>query len=114
MTNSIFVELLVLFSFMALICISQTARINIDVVSARQLAFLENIEKTSLNKKQTNSLNLKDNGLSIRLNQAGIFPIIIASNLTPFLIYGLKNFFEDILLIVNLLEKYLVLSLKFL
>jgi preprotein translocase subunit SecY len=78
------------------ICISQTARINIDVVSARQLAFLENLEKSSISNKTTNAFQLKENGLSIRLNQAGIFPIIIASNLIPFVSYltetlALKN-----------------------
>jgi len=75
---------------MGLICISQTARINIEVVSARQLAYLENIEKRNLREKNTGSFELKDTGLSIRLNQAGIFPIIIASNLLPFLSYILK------------------------
>jgi preprotein translocase subunit SecY len=38
-------QILFLLFLIILICISQTARINIDVVSARQLAFLENIEK---------------------------------------------------------------------
>ena len=53
---------------MMLICISQTARLNIDVVSARQLAFLENLEKSDLNSKQTKRLQLKENGLSIKLS----------------------------------------------
>jgi preprotein translocase subunit SecY len=87
-----------------LICISQSARINIEVISARQLAFLENIETESLNlqKKEKNSL-------SIRFNQAGIFPIIIASNLIPFLslfvnslnpqLRFLNNFFYYLLII---------------
>lgn len=39
------VEIAFLLFLMILICISQTARINIDVVSARQLAFLENLKK---------------------------------------------------------------------
>lgn len=69
------------------ICISQTARINIDVISARQLAFLENIEETTISNKSNKSFQVKENGLSVRLNQAGIFPIIIASNLIPFISY---------------------------
>jgi preprotein translocase subunit SecY len=72
---------------MVLICISQTARINIEVVSARQLAYLESIDRNAANEKNEKDSQLKDNGLSIRLNQAGIFPIIIASNLLPFLNY---------------------------
>jgi len=84
------VQLLFLLFLMILICISQTARINIDVVSARQLAFLENIEKNNLSEKFSKNFQIKDNGLSIRLNQAGIFPIIIASNLLPFISYFLE------------------------
>lgn len=79
----------------ALICISQTARITIDVVSARQLAFLEISEKASLSNKLTRQLQVKDTGLSIRLNQAGIFPIIIASNLLPLVTYLFGKIFKQ-------------------
>ena len=89
------VEVLFLLFLMILICISQTARINIDVVSARQLAFLENLEKSNLNNKESTAFQLKENGLSIRLNQAGIFPIIIASNLIPFTTYLTEKLFKD-------------------
>ena len=93
-SNFLSPEILFLLFLILLICISQTARINIEVVSARQLAFLENIEKRNLSEKLATDFQLKDNGLSIRLNQAGIFPIIIASNLLPFLSYGLEKFLE--------------------
>ena len=89
------IEVFFLLILMILICISQTARINIDVVSARQLAFLENLEKNNLNNKDTTVFQLKENGLSIRLNQAGIFPIIIASNLIPFTTYFTEKVFKD-------------------
>ena len=85
--NLFILQIIFLLFLMVLICISQTARINIDVVSARQLAFLEKNEKTGINDKFSKNLKVKDSGLSIRLNQAGIFPIIIASNLIPFLSY---------------------------
>jgi preprotein translocase subunit SecY len=88
---TLFLEITFLIALMILICISQTARINIEVVSARQLAFLENMEKNSLTNKIENSIQLKENGLSIRLNQAGIFPIIIASNIIPFFSYFLET-----------------------
>ena len=84
--NSI-LELSILLILMIFICISQTARINIDVVSARQLAYLENIEKNNLRVQQSKTFSIKDSGLAIRLNQAGIFPIIIASNLLPLFSY---------------------------
>jgi preprotein translocase subunit SecY len=89
---SLVTEIGVLLVLMMFICISQTARISIDVVSARQLAFLENAEKNLLKDQIQNEIKRKDNGLSIRLNQAGIFPIIIASNLLPFLSI-VTNFF---------------------
>jgi preprotein translocase subunit SecY len=88
-------QVIFLLFLMILICISQTARINIDVVSARQLAFLENIEKNNANEKFSKPMQTKDNGLSIRLNQAGIFPIIIASNLIPFFSYFTNGFFKS-------------------
>jgi preprotein translocase subunit SecY len=89
------VEIAFLLFLMILICISQTARINIDVVSARQLAFLENLEKSNLNNKDNTVFQLKENGLSIRLNQAGIFPIIIASNLIPFISFLTEKVLKD-------------------
>lgn len=91
-----FFQIFFLLLLMILICVSQTARINIDVVSARQLAFLEKNEKNSINDKFSKNLKIKDSGLSIRLNQAGIFPIIIASNLIPFLAYLTQSFSESI------------------
>jgi len=107
--NSLFfVEIFILLLLMVLICISQTARINIDVVSARQLAFLENIEKNTIKDKISTSYQIKDNGLSIRLNQAGIFPIIIASNLLPFISY-FSNFLGNDFKIINNLFYYLLI-----
>jgi preprotein translocase subunit SecY len=79
-----FLEIFLFFFLMLLICISQTARINIDVVSARQLAYLENMEKGNFRENILKTSTLNETGLSIRFNQAGIFPIIIASNLLPF------------------------------
>lgn len=84
---------IILFLFITLlICISQIIRIDIKVVSARQLAFLENLEKRTLKEKEEIKSLIKDSGLAIRLNQAGIFPIIIASNILPFISYITENF----------------------
>ena len=85
--NLLIIQLLFLLFLVLLICISQIARINIDVVSARQLAFLENIEKNNTSDKLTTNFQIKENGLAIKLNQAGIFPIIIAANIFPFFTY---------------------------
>lgn len=93
-TNTVFLEISLLLLLMLLICISQTARITIDVVSARQLAFLENFGGNNFTEKMSKSFQVKENGLSIRFNQAGIFPIIIASNIIPFLSYFSQLFFN--------------------
>lgn len=85
--NFLGIEMIFLLFLTLLICISQTARINIEVVSARQLAFLENIEKNNTSDKLTTNFQIKENGLAIKLNQAGIFPIIIAANIFPFFTY---------------------------
>lgn len=111
--NLFFVQIIFLLFLMILICISQTARINIEVVSARQLAFLENIEKTNINKKQANNLQIKENGLSIRLNQAGIFPIIIASNLLPFLSFLTNSFIGEFKLINNIFYYFLIIGFNY-
>jgi preprotein translocase subunit SecY len=68
-----------------LICISQMGRIYIPIVSARQLSFLE------LKTKDFSKLETKNSSLLIRFTQAGIFPIIIASNLFPILSYLFQN-----------------------
>lgn len=80
--------------FIVLICVSQTARVTIPLVSARQLAFLETLEKTTINNKLEESILSNENGLSIKLNQAGVFPIIIVSSLIPFL-YAIPNVFGE-------------------
>nr|YP_009545412.1 preprotein translocase subunit SecY [Mallomonas splendens]AYO28566.1 preprotein translocase subunit SecY [Mallomonas splendens] len=80
-------EFFLFFSVILLICICQTARIKIDVVSARQLVFLENEDNKGFVEKYLKNFQIKETGLTVRLNQAGIFPIIIASNIAPFLSY---------------------------
>ena len=107
------IEIGFLFTLMSLICISQTARINIEVVSARQLAFLENIEKQQFKSSLSQSLQLKENGLSIKLNQAGIFPIIIASNLLPFISYLTNNFIGNNQTINNVLYYLLIIGFNY-
>ena len=115
-TDSVFwIEVLFLLFLMILICISQTARINIDVVSARQLAYLENIEKTTVNQKITTTFQTKDtgNGLSIRLNQAGIFPIIIASNLLPFISFLVQSLNSELKIINNIAYYLLIIGFNY-
>lgn len=107
------IEIGFLFTLMSLICISQTARINIEVVSARQLAFLENIEKQQFKSSLNKSLQLKENGLSIKLNQAGIFPIIIASNLLPFISYLTNNFIGNNQTINNVFYYLLIIGFNY-
>jgi len=107
------IEVLFLLFLTLLICISQTARINIEVVSARQLAFLENIEKRNLSEKLSTNFQVKDNGLSIRLNQAGIFPIIIASNLLPFLSYAADSVFGPSKQLVNIFYYLLIVGFNY-
>jgi preprotein translocase subunit SecY len=107
------IEVLFLLFLIILICISQTARINIDVVSARQLAFLENMEKTNLNNKALNTTQLKESGLSIRLNQAGIFPIIIASNLLPILSYLTNNLSSNFKILNTIIYYLLIIGFNY-
>ena len=93
---SFFLEISFLFFLMFLICISQTARINIDVISARQLSILESAKQTLVSNKALKPMYDKKSGLAIRLNQAGIFPIIIASNIAPFLSFLGESIFGKV------------------
>jgi preprotein translocase subunit SecY len=98
---------------MIFICISQTARINIDVVSARQLAYLENIEKNNLRVQQSKTFSIKDSGLAIRLNQAGIFPIIIASNLFPFFSFFTESIGGQFKFITTIIYYLLIIGFNY-
>jgi preprotein translocase subunit SecY len=95
-SSSLLFETSYLFILIAIICISQTARFTIPIVSARQLVYLENLENSHLDNLQKR-FQKSENGLSIRLNQAGIFPIIIASNLLPFFSFFFQSFGNKIL-----------------
>lgn len=107
-------EIFILLVLIFFICISQTARVNIEVVSARQLAFLENFEKKYLDKNKIDLFfQLKENGLSIRLNQAGIFPIIIASNLMPFIGLFSNNLGINLNSINSLLYYVLIIAFNY-
>jgi len=107
-------EIAILLAMIFLICISQSARINIEVVSARQLAFLENYDKTLLNNNDVDIFfQLKEAGLSIKLNQAGIFPIIIASNLLPFIGLIFSNIGINSNLINSLLYYLLIIAFNY-
>ena len=112
-SNLLIPEVSFLLFLTLLICISQTARINIEVVSARQLAFLENLEKRNLSDKLTTNFQIKESGLSIRVNQAGIFPIIIASNLLPFLSYATENVLGPSKQILNLFYYLLIIGFNY-
>ena len=114
-TNDSFllIEIIFLLFLLVLICISQTARINIEVVSARQLAFLENLEKSNITENLTTTLQLKENGLSVRLNQAGIFPIIIASNLIPFFSYFTSNLVGQTKYLETIIYYFLIIGFNY-
>jgi preprotein translocase subunit SecY len=95
--------LLIFLLLFFLICLSQTSRISIDIVSARQLAFLEQKED------DRNKFLAKKSSLTLRLNQAGIFPIIIASNLLPFF-----SFFAQLKVILPILYYLLIIGCSYL
>lgn len=113
LNNTFIFQIMFLLFLIILICISQTARINIDVVSARQLAYLENLEKTNLTDKVATNSQIKETGLSIKLNQAGIFPIIIASNLLPFISLLTTRFVGQNNLISSILYYLLIIGFNY-
>lgn len=85
-----FLQIFLFVFFLFLLSLSQTAKLNIEVISARQLALLQekNLSLSEL------TIEKKQKGLAIKYNQAGIFPILIASNFITFL--GSLPFFKSI------------------
>ena len=107
------IQIVFILFLLLLICISQTARVNIDVVSARQLAFLENNQQETIKKRLNINLQNEENGLSIRLNQAGIFPIIIASNLLPFLSFFTNSLSSNFKFINDIIYYLLIIGFNY-
>jgi preprotein translocase subunit SecY len=80
-------EILFFIALLFLVINSQVVRYSINIVSARQLTLLQTKDfQADQNKPFVEKLSLvKDTGLAIKYMQAGIFPVIIASNIFPFL-----------------------------
>lgn len=83
-------EILILVLMCSLILCSQTLSGKLPIVAAKQIGYLkknktdESTEGKIL--QQADSLDvISNNNLLIKYNQAGIFPLIIASNVSPFL-----------------------------
>jgi preprotein translocase subunit SecY len=104
-------EILFLFLISGLILISQTARSEIPIVSARQLSFGSNFQNLTVIQTKGRQETISNNSLNIKFNQAGIFPLIIASNLLPFITYFVGNSFPKILL--NIIYYFLVLVFNY-
>lgn len=87
-------EFLFLLVLILILTIAQSARLTLRVVSARQLAALEKRDAEEEKYRRSTGRDLQfqsDVGLSIRYNQAGILPIIIASNLIPLISFQLPR-----------------------
>jgi preprotein translocase subunit SecY len=91
---SLFVELPAFYFLILLISFCQSRSEKIPIVSARQLSYLQ--------AKEVKQKDIARSYLPLKLTQAGVFPIILASNLSPFLSYFLSFFFGQS---VYLLEK---------
>ena len=107
------IEFFFLLILIAVLTISQSARLTLKVVSARQLAFLEKreIKEESFNRREriNPSQIANETGLAIRYNQAGIVPIIIASNLLPFLSFQL----ERTSIWINIVYSFLIIGFNY-
>jgi preprotein translocase subunit SecY len=105
------VELVFLFFISGLILITQTARFEIPIVSARQLSFTNDMEKNNVLEAKVRDQFIQKNSLNIRLSQAGIFPIIIAANILPFLSYLVGGFVPKV--IINVFYYFLIVIFNF-
>ena len=108
-----FLEILVLLGFVFLICMSQSAQMNVELVSARQLTFLETNQKKNTIQDSLLEFDRKKVGLLLRLNQAGIFPLIIASNILPFFSSFTNNIFEKVPFLNNGIYYLLIIGFNY-
>jgi preprotein translocase subunit SecY len=93
---SLLFQVLFLVWISILIFQAQSSKITIELISPRQLAYLEKSKQTNRKLFRSEEERKNQNGLSIRLNQAGIFPVIIASNLFPFLCSFLRSLIGEV------------------
>lgn len=80
-------EIITFFMLVFLISLSQLAKVNIPIVSARQLAYLQKQRRI----RNPNFFTSEPTGLSLKFNQSGIYPIIIATNLLSLFLYLLST-----------------------
>jgi len=110
-----FFEFLSFSILLALIINSQIARYTIPIVSARQLSLLKTKDfqfdqtKTSLERLSL----FEGNGLTIKYTQAGIFPVIIASNILPFLSVISLNFLQKSKIIETFIYYCLIITFNY-
>jgi preprotein translocase subunit SecY len=112
-TSKTFLELFVFQFLIFLICISQSSRLNIPIISARQLAYLENIKNNDVKQQPPNFFTSTNTGLTLKFNQAGIFPIIIASNLLPLISYGFESINIQSKILNNVLYYFLIIGFNY-
>jgi preprotein translocase subunit SecY len=92
-------ELFFLLFICLLICIYQSTKVKVGIISARQLAFFQDSENREFLKKYKDLNKINDSSLLIKLNQAGIFPIIAVTNVIgffPFLLASSNTIFYNI------------------
>jgi preprotein translocase subunit SecY len=104
--NAIY-EIIIFLLIFILILISQTYKVTIPVISAKQSK--DFLKQTWINFQIISF----QNGLLLKYNQAGIFPIIIASNLFPFfsnftLLFGKNSFLYN-----NILYYFLIILFNY-
>jgi len=110
---SIFAILFIIY-LIFLINFSQTASYKMPIISAKQLDYLEKQRfdferKTNFLQKPTRITN----DISIKLNQAGIFPLIVASNVVAFLSSGTFSFFFSNKFFQNTIYYILIVASNF-
>jgi len=108
---SFFGQVVFFLIIITIIIISQSTRVIVPIISARQLSFLEKTKRTTI--KDLVDFGVEDSGLLIKINQAGIFPIIIASNILPFLSYFLTTFLTDNKIVTDLTYYVLIISFNY-
>lgn len=111
LSPSIFLEILFFFILFISICWWQIVRFEIKVISARQILLQQKLFEVE---DEDLKVDTSQNGnLTIRISQAGIFPLILASNFFPFFSSFLAFFLQDQTEFINLTYYFCILFFNY-
>jgi preprotein translocase subunit SecY len=110
------VEIIIINIFIYLVCILQSAKHVIPIISAKQLAFKDMVERNNIEEEFKDIFFLKgqENGLILKFNQSGVFPLILVANFFPLLEILTNKYISFESLLGRILYYFLLITFNYL